>query len=62
LAVSVGAAVYPDDGDSLEAVLEVADSRMYTEKRRRNEPATHEPISVSIRPWSPAAARWDGVH
>ena len=61
LAVSVGAAVFPDDGDTLEAVLEVADSRMYKEKRKRGEPAGHQQLSVSVRPWSPAA-HWDGVH
>ena len=34
LRVSIGAAVFPRDGDSSEALLAVADARMYRDKRR----------------------------
>ena len=35
LAISVGAAVFPHDGDSYELLLATADSRMYRDKTRR---------------------------
>jgi diguanylate cyclase (GGDEF)-like protein len=35
LAISVGAAVFPADGDSYETLLATADSRMYRDKTRR---------------------------
>jgi diguanylate cyclase (GGDEF)-like protein/putative nucleotidyltransferase with HDIG domain len=35
LAISVGAAVFPHDGDTYEALLATADSRMYRDKTRR---------------------------
>jgi len=35
LAISVGAAIFPYDGDSYEALLAMADSRMYRDKTRR---------------------------
>ena len=35
LAISVGAAVFPHDGDSYELLLAVADGRMYADKTRR---------------------------
>jgi diguanylate cyclase (GGDEF)-like protein len=35
LAISVGAAIFPHDGDSYEALLATADSRMYRDKTRR---------------------------
>jgi diguanylate cyclase (GGDEF)-like protein len=35
LAISIGAAVFPHDGDSYEALLATADSRMYRDKGRR---------------------------
>jgi len=35
LAISVGASVFPHDGDSYEALLATADSRMYRDKTRR---------------------------
>lgn len=56
LAVSVGMAIFPDDGDTLENLLEVADSRMYGEKRGRS---TAQQVAVTIRPWSPTVS-WDG--
>ncbi|MEW6321814.1 MAG: HD domain-containing phosphohydrolase [Acidobacteriota bacterium] len=38
LAISVGAAIYPHDGDSYESLLATADSRMYRDKTRRKQP------------------------
>jgi diguanylate cyclase (GGDEF)-like protein/putative nucleotidyltransferase with HDIG domain len=38
LALSVGAAIFPHDGDSYEALLATADSRMYRDKSRRKQP------------------------
>jgi diguanylate cyclase (GGDEF)-like protein/putative nucleotidyltransferase with HDIG domain len=35
LAVSIGAAIFPHDGDSYETLLATADSRMYRDKTRR---------------------------
>jgi diguanylate cyclase (GGDEF)-like protein len=42
LALSAGAAIYPHDGDSYEALLATADGRMYRDKTRRKkgEPLT----------------------
>src|SRR3954454_10002492 len=39
LAISVGAAVFPHDGDSYETLLANADSRMYRDKTRRKREA-----------------------
>jgi diguanylate cyclase (GGDEF)-like protein/putative nucleotidyltransferase with HDIG domain len=39
VAISVGAAIYPQDGDSYEALLATADSRMYRDKTRRKQRA-----------------------
>ena len=36
-ACSIGYAVYPRDGDNLDALLNVADTRMYERKRTRKE-------------------------
>jgi diguanylate cyclase (GGDEF)-like protein len=38
LAISVGAAIYPHDGATYEALLATADSRMYRDKTRRKQP------------------------
>ena len=35
LAISIGAAIFPHDGDTYEALLATADSRMYRDKTRR---------------------------
>jgi GGDEF domain-containing protein len=35
LTISVGAAVFPADGDSYEALLQIADARMYEDKAAR---------------------------
>ena len=40
LAISVGAAVFPHDGDSYETLLATADSRMYRDKTRRKREAS----------------------
>jgi diguanylate cyclase (GGDEF)-like protein len=40
LAISIGAAVFPHDGDSYETLLATADSRMYRDKTRRKRPAS----------------------
>jgi diguanylate cyclase (GGDEF)-like protein/putative nucleotidyltransferase with HDIG domain len=39
LAISIGAAVFPHDGDSYETLLATADSRMYRDKTRRKREA-----------------------
>jgi diguanylate cyclase (GGDEF)-like protein/putative nucleotidyltransferase with HDIG domain len=39
LAISVGAAIFPHDGDSYETLLATADGRMYRDKTRRKRPA-----------------------
>jgi len=40
LAISVGAAIFPHDGDSYETLLATADSRMYRDKTRRKRPSS----------------------
>jgi diguanylate cyclase (GGDEF)-like protein/putative nucleotidyltransferase with HDIG domain len=40
LAISVGAAVFPHDGDTYETLLATADSRMYRDKTRRKRDTT----------------------
>src|SRR3954468_5891701 len=42
LGISVGAAVFPQDGESYEALLATADSRMYQDKSRRKRAASQE--------------------
>lgn len=62
LAISVGAAIYPQDGDSYEALLATADSRMYRDKTRRKQRVHVQPAAtgtdglpaISV-PLSPAA-------
>src|SRR5678815_5883088 len=39
LAISIGASVFPHDGDSYETLLATADSRMYRDKTRRKREA-----------------------
>jgi diguanylate cyclase (GGDEF)-like protein/putative nucleotidyltransferase with HDIG domain len=51
LAISVGASVYPHDGESYETLLATADSRMYRDKTRRKRRAGGED-----EPPGPAAA------
>jgi diguanylate cyclase (GGDEF)-like protein/putative nucleotidyltransferase with HDIG domain len=38
LAISIGASIFPHDGDSYETLLATADSRMYRDKTRRKRP------------------------
>src|SRR5437867_2213885 len=40
LAISVGASVFPHDGNTYETLLATADSRMYRDKTRRKRPTT----------------------
>jgi diguanylate cyclase (GGDEF)-like protein len=42
LGISVGAAVFPQDGESYEALLATADSRMYQDKSLRKRAGTQE--------------------
>ncbi|MGH9219958.1 MAG: GGDEF domain-containing protein, partial [Vicinamibacterales bacterium] len=46
LAISVGAAIYPQDGDSYESLLATADSRMYRDKTRRQQRAQIQPAAT----------------
>jgi hypothetical protein len=46
LAISVGAAIYPQDGDSYEALLATADSRMYRDKSRRKKTVQVQPAAT----------------
>jgi len=50
LAISVGAAVFPHDGDSYETLLATADSRMYRDKtrRKRNGPSVNVMSTVTV--------------
>ncbi|HVH26422.1 MAG TPA: HD domain-containing phosphohydrolase [Vicinamibacterales bacterium] len=43
LAISIGAAIFPHDGDTYEALLATADSRMYRDKTRRKRVAGRGP-------------------
>jgi len=43
LAISIGAAIFPHDGDSYETLLATADSRMYRDKTRRKRQLGVEP-------------------
>ena len=46
LAISIGAAIYPHDGDSYEALLATADSRMYRDKTRRKQRVQVQPAAT----------------
>jgi diguanylate cyclase (GGDEF)-like protein/putative nucleotidyltransferase with HDIG domain len=55
LSISVGAAVFPHDGESYESLLAVADSRMYQDKAQRKKRGTrdashHEIVASSAFP------------
>jgi predicted signal transduction protein with EAL and GGDEF domain len=39
LSISVGAAVFPLDGETYDALIEIADSRMYRDKAERKHRA-----------------------
>ncbi len=53
LAISIGAAIFPHDGDSYETLLATADSRMYRDKTRRKRQASGR----SDEPPRPAAVQ-----
>ncbi len=58
LGISIGAAIYPQDGDSYESLLATADSRMYRDKtRRKQQRAQAEPAATGTdgRPTAPVA-------
>ena len=46
LAISVGAAIFPHDGDTYEALLATADSRMYRDKTRRKQRVQVQPAAT----------------
>ncbi len=46
LAISIGAAIFPQDGDSYEALLATADSRMYRDKTRRKQRVQVQPLAT----------------
>jgi diguanylate cyclase (GGDEF)-like protein/putative nucleotidyltransferase with HDIG domain len=46
LAISVGAAIYPQDGETYEALLATADSRMYRDKSRRKQRVQVQPAAT----------------
>jgi len=52
LAISIGAAVFPHDGESYETLLATADSRMYRDKtrRKRHAPSSPPPDEPAPRP------------
>jgi diguanylate cyclase (GGDEF)-like protein len=56
LAISVGAAVFPHDGDTYETLLATADSRMYRDKTRRKRDVNATPRSEE----RPRATRSNG--
>jgi diguanylate cyclase (GGDEF)-like protein len=45
VAISIGAAVFPQDGDSYETLLATADSRMYRDKTRRKRHGAAVPVA-----------------
>ncbi|MDP1568410.1 MAG: diguanylate cyclase [Vicinamibacterales bacterium] len=47
IAVSVGAAIYPHDGETYESLLATADSRMYRDKTRRKTRAALPAVTAS---------------
>jgi diguanylate cyclase (GGDEF)-like protein/putative nucleotidyltransferase with HDIG domain len=55
LSISAGAAVFPHDGDSYEALLTTADSRMYRDKadRKRDGSAASDPASDTLTAGNP---------
>jgi diguanylate cyclase (GGDEF)-like protein len=46
LGISIGAAISPHDGDSYEALLATADSRMYRDKTRRKQRVQVQPAAT----------------
>jgi len=56
LAISAGAAVFPHDGESYEALLAKADSRMYRDKVARKREAREHAIPP-VAPEAPSDTR-----
>ncbi len=52
LGISIGAAVFPQDGESYEALLATADSRMYQDKAGRKRRSGHESLGHDLTPVS----------
>ena len=50
LAISIGASVFPHDGDTYEALLATADGRMYRDKTRRKRDGSSDPSAERPRP------------
>ena len=59
LAISIGAAIFPHDGDSYETLLATADSRMYRDKTRRKRQLGTEPRDAQPRTASPSTSLSD---
>jgi len=59
LAISVGAAVFPHDGDAYETLLATADSRMYRDKTRRKRQRGGDARTPSDRPNAAALSETD---
>ncbi|CAN5711351.1 hypothetical protein BH24ACI5_BH24ACI5_14630 [soil metagenome] len=54
LGISVGAAVFPQDGGSYEALLATADNRMYRDKAGRKRRGVREPLTdIAPKPQGP---------
>jgi diguanylate cyclase (GGDEF)-like protein len=51
---SIGWAVYPQDGDTLESMLAVADQRMYADKARRKQGRGGVPAAPTAAPAAPS--------
>jgi GGDEF domain-containing protein len=51
--VSIGAAVFPRDGDSSEALMAAADARMYQDKHRWREQAARQGEPMPTVPCPP---------
>jgi len=50
LAISIGASVFPHDGNTYEALLATADGRMYRDKTRRKRDGLSDPSAERSRP------------
>jgi diguanylate cyclase (GGDEF)-like protein len=50
LSLSIGAAVFPEDGETYEALLATADGRMYRDKKSRKRPGIQPPRLAPIAP------------
>ena len=59
LAVSIGAAIFPHDGETYEALLATADSRMYRDKSRRKQQQAREQGAVNGDRGGPPTLRGD---